>query len=183
MRTVILYQSSTGSTKQYAEDIANSVGGFALPLKRAKWKQIIRDFDTVIYGGWVMGGNIQGINDFFQHYEDIKDKNVIIFSVGMAIPSKEGRDSLIEQNYLYPYHVRFYQLQGSFDFSKLNFFHRLMMKNSIRATLADPNTNDSTKQMMASIETTPLEYYDKEGVAKIISVLEKLSAIPLEEEK
>ena len=52
MRTLIVYESQSGSTKKYAEDIAKAVSADLLPLKKFKAK-IIPDYDCIVFGGWV----------------------------------------------------------------------------------------------------------------------------------
>ena len=175
MRTLILYTSATGGTKKYAEDIASGIQGDVFPLKKYKWKDI-DSYDTVVYGGWVMGGKIQGIDDFLAHFDEMEKKNVLIFASGMGFPSAESRDNLISTNVLDIYHIRFYQLRGSFDYSKLRFPYSLMMKASLRQMQNDPSLA-SQVEMMDSLKDQPLEFYDAQGIDKILSVLHRLSAI------
>ena len=175
MRTLILYTSATGGTKKYAEDIAAGIKGDVFPLKKYKWKDI-DSYDTIVYGGWVMGNKIQGIDNFLAHFDDMEKKNVLIFASGMSIPSSEGRDNLISTNVLDIYHIRFYQLRGSFDFAKLRFPYNLMMKASLHQMKSDPSLV-AQSDMLESLKDHPLEFYDAQGVDKILSVLHRLSAI------
>lgn len=175
MRTLVLYTSASGSTKKYAEEIASSVDGTALPLKKYKWKDA-QDYDTIVYGGWVMGGKIKGIDDFLAHYDEISDKNVLVFSTGMSVVTSESRDTLISTNVLDIYHIRFYQLRGSFDYSKLRFPYNFLINTSLRTMKNDPEMA-ATLGMVEDLKSSPLEFYDGQGVNKIISVIHKLSAI------
>ena len=73
MRTLILYQSKTGNTQKYAEEIAQAIKGDIMPLKKFKAK-MIPSYDTIVFGGWVMANKIHGVDDFLAHYEEMKDK-------------------------------------------------------------------------------------------------------------
>ena len=65
MRTLILYSSSAGSTKAYAEEIALGMGREAIEFNKKKFRKMnLDDYDTIVYGGWVKGSQIQGIDDF-----------------------------------------------------------------------------------------------------------------------
>ena len=174
MRTLILFTSATGSAEKYAKDIATALSGDVFPLKKFKWKTL-PDYDLVIYGGWVMGGKIKGVDDFLSHYDEMEGKDVIIFSTGMVVPSKEGRKTLIDTNILDLYHVRYYQLRGSFDMSKLGFIQRSMIKMYFRQIEEDAEANPGYKALLEYAQT-PLEYYDQEGVEKIISVAKKIES-------
>jgi menaquinone-dependent protoporphyrinogen IX oxidase len=177
MKTLILYTSKTGSTEKYAKDIASAVGGDAFPLKHFKWK-LAENYDIIVYGGWIMGGTIQGLDNFFQNWDKyLSKKQVIIFSTGMTLPTADGRHLLIEQNLLDMYHVRFYQVRGSFDFSKLSFFYKLAIKNSIRMMAKDPDITEGQKSVL-DIENHPLEVYDGEKIEKICTVIRSLLTAP-----
>ncbi len=175
MQSIVLYVSQVGSTKKYAEDIASSLSTKAVPLKKFKWKEISK-YDLIIFGGWVMGGKIKGIDDFLSHYDDMENKNVIVFSSGMSIPSKEGREDIINKNVLDLYHVRYYQLRGSFDMSKLPFFQKVMLKMALKM-MSNGNQGGVTSSMVAQFMEHPVDYYDQEGINKIINVAHKITNV------
>jgi menaquinone-dependent protoporphyrinogen IX oxidase len=175
MKTLILYTSKTGNTKTYAEDIAKGTLADVFPLKGFRLKKMT-DYDTIVYGGWVRGGVIQGLDKFLSEYDSIKEKNVIIFGVGMALPSSDGRSLLIEQNLLDMYHVRFYQFRGAFDMQKLNFLDRMMLQKSLQIMIDDP-ANADNRDALLRISKEPLVCYDREKVDKLISVINSLSLV------
>ena len=175
MRTLILYTSKTGNTKKYAEDIAQAVNGDVFPLKKYKWKDV-GDYDSIVFGGWVMCCKIQVIDDFLSHYDEISDKNILVFSSGMGFVTSESRDRLISGNVLDIYHIRYYQLRGSFDYSKFHFPYNFIINTSLRALRKDPDSAQDLS-MVENLKETPLEFYDQQGVDRIISVLHRLSAV------
>lgn len=174
MQSIVLYVSQVGSTKKYAEDIAKTISAEVMPLKKFKWRNL-PNYNLIIFGGWVMGGKIKGLDDFLAHYDEMKDKNVIVFSSGMSIPSKEGRDEIINTNILDLYHVRYYQLRGSFDMSKLPFIQKTMMKYTIK--LMETKQGAANSAMIKEMVEHPFDYYDQEGIDKIIRVASKLKNI------
>ncbi len=173
MKTLILYQSKCGSTKAYAEDIAKATGADVYPLKGFRLKKM-KDYDTIVFGGWVQGGSIQGLDKFLSEYESIKDKNVLIFSTGMAFPTSDGRSLLIEQNLLDMYHIRFYMLQGSFDIKKLRPLERILIQRSLTNLVNDP-ANLNQKESLEKLSSEPLVVYDHQGIDKIVRVINTLS--------
>ncbi len=173
-KTLILYVSNTGNTKKYCEDIASAVSADVMPLKKFKWKKI-DDYDIVVFGGWIMGGNIKGLNDFLSHWDyELDGKDVIVIGVGMGYPTSETRKALINQNILDLYHLRFYQFQGSFDYEKLNGMNKMMMKASIAKLASDP-TISSGEASILDIMERPIEVYDQEKVNKVVSVINMLA--------
>lgn len=175
MRTLILYHSKTGSTQKYAEDIASAVKCDVLPFKKFK-KKMIDEYDTIVFGSRVIGTRIQKLDDFLAMYDLMKEKNVIVFAVGMSLVTKETRLNLISGNLLDLYHIRFYQLRGSFDFSKLSFLEKTLMNNSLRMIAKDPEATVDQK-MLLELKENPLTYYDDAGVDRIISVIRKIDTV------
>lgn len=168
MKTIVLYVSKTGNTEAYAKDLASRVEGEALPLKKFKWKKQLADYDCIVFGGWSMGGKIQGVDKFLSHYDEMHEagKDIIIFSTGISYPTPEGRKQMISINLLDLYRVRYYQIRGSFDMNKLRFPYKQMMGAMLRKTGADPNL-DANKQALVELLDRPLEVYDTEKVEKI----------------
>jgi len=182
MKTLVLYTSLTGSTEKYAKDIASAVNGDVFPLKSFKWRNI-KDYSIVVYGGWIQGGTIKGLDKFLQHWDkDLKKKDVIIFSCGMTFPTEEGRHVLIEQNLLDLYHVRYYQLRGNFDINKLKPIYKFMIQNSIKMIVNDPDATEDQKAL-AGIKDHPIVCYDAPKVEKVISVIRSLEVAPKPEQE
>lgn len=175
MRTLVLYTSKTGAAQKYAEEIAKRTGADIFPLKKFKAKHYA-EYDTIVFGGWVMGNVIQGLNDFLANYDLMEGKNVIVFSSGMSIPTKEGRDAIINANILDMYHVRYYQLRGDFDFSKLPFYLKVLMNNSLRMIAKDENAS-ADQRALAAVKETPVIYYDQEKVNRIVTVIKGLEVL------
>lgn len=48
----------------------------------------------VIYGGWIFGGMVFG----YDKVKELNLKNVIVFGVGMTVPSEEVAAKIAEQN-------------------------------------------------------------------------------------
>lgn len=175
MRTLVLYQSKTGNTQKYAEEIGNAVHADIMPLKKFK-ERMIDDYDTIVFGGWVMANKIQGLDSFLSHYEVMKDKNILIYSVGMSMTSPETRQEMISSNILDLYHVRYYQLRGSFDFNKLGFVHRMLMGHTINIMAAKENP-DASQMAIAQLKEHPIEFHDYAGIDRIVSVLHRLEDV------
>ena len=177
MRTIVLYKTSTGCTKAYAEDLARMVGGDVLALNKLNWKKALEMYDCFVFGGWVRNGVIMGLNDFLVHYDDMNasGKDILVFSSGMSIPSKQGREELISSNILDLYHVRYYQLRGSFDLQKLGPINRFIMKKSLSYLENDPEASPERKSLSSLLER-PIEYYDHEGVERIASVINRIAS-------
>ena len=94
----------------------------------------------------------------------------------MSAVYKEVRDNLISANLLDLYHLRFYPLRGSFDYSKLNFRDKMMMKLGLQQALAMGKGEDKDNNFLQQALQQPFVYKDTEGVNRILSVLHRLAS-------
>lgn len=173
MKTLVIFESKYGSTEKYATDIAKRVDADIFPFKKVKWKSI-QEYDIILFGSYIRGGKIQKIDEFLSHWEEMKDKAVLIFATGMGIATKESRDNLIQTNVLGDYHLRFYQFRGSFNFSKLNFMDRMMFTQSLKLMQAHPELGGGNVEDVSWVKDNPIEVYDNEKVDRVVDVIQKI---------
>lgn len=80
MKSIVIYKSSTGFTKQYSEWIAEEMGIKAVDINKVSTINI-SDYESVIFGGWIMASNISGLDKIKQ----LKPKKLIVFAVGSSL--------------------------------------------------------------------------------------------------
>ena len=103
------------------------------------WKQKITadkllNYDTIIYGGGLYAGGVNGINLVTNNFDKLSNKKLILFTCGLAdTTNKENIDSI--KNSISKIlskemqdKIKVFHLRGSIDYNKLNFVHRAMMK-------------------------------------------------------
>ena len=81
--TVVVYESRYGSTKKYAQWIAQDLGCTLIETKDVTVEKL-QTFDTIIYGGWLHAGSIKGFKVISKDIDKLKDKNIVVFSVGCS---------------------------------------------------------------------------------------------------
>lgn len=100
-RTVVLYYSKYGATKQYAEWIAEELGADLVDARARKPKlRDIKDYDTIIFGGGIYSGGIKGVELITKNWsKGLSQKRVIVFAVGMAVDVEANREQCREINF------------------------------------------------------------------------------------
>lgn len=84
-KSIVIYTSKRGSTKQYAEWIAEDLGCEAIPLADPRMKEInLYEYDCIIYGGWIRGSGIVDFDKFGKMLDSELMQKLIVFGVGMA---------------------------------------------------------------------------------------------------
>ena len=93
-KAIVIYTSKRGSTKQYAEWIAEDLGCEALPLSEIKTSGRdafnLYEYDCIIYGGWIRGSVIVNFDKFAKLLDDELMKRLIVFGVGFADETAEN---------------------------------------------------------------------------------------------
>lgn len=132
MKCIVIYESKYGYTKRYASWIAQQLGCELREKKTVKAEEMAC-FDVIIYGGGLYAGGVSGISLITKNPALISEKNVILFTCGLADPSdpeniehirtelKKVIPSKIEKN------LTIFHLRGGIDYSRLGFVHKSMM--------------------------------------------------------
>ena len=96
MKAIVIYNSQTGFTKQYAEWIAEATGADCLELCAAK-KRDFTAYGAVVFGGWACAGRISKISWFKGNIDKWAGKKLIAFCVGGSPRSEEHTSELQSQ--------------------------------------------------------------------------------------
>ena len=147
--SIVIYTSKRGSTKQYAEWIAEDLGCEALPLSDAGGLDL-HGYDCVIYGGWIRGSGIVDFDKFAKMLDDEIMKHLLVFGVGFADETAENYAqvwgySLGKIDPKNDHRVLLYILGGRYDPGAVTGLDRLVMK-TMRAVLLSGSTADSKSQ-------------------------------------
>jgi flavodoxin len=93
-KVIILYKSSTGFTQKYAEWIAEELDCKALSIKNVDINEL-QNYKTIIFGGGLHAGKINGLKFIKNNILKMKDKNIIVFATG-ATPKEAIKIEEIE---------------------------------------------------------------------------------------
>ena len=121
MKRIVVYESGTGFTAQYAAWIAEALQCESLTLKNSKTVNLA-DYDQVIFGGWMCAGKVMGYDKF----KNMNAKNVVLYAVGMAPSVASVTEKIVKENGFDT--ERFFYFEGGYRPEKVNFIMRTMMK-------------------------------------------------------
>ena len=160
MSTIVVYQSETGFTKKYAEWIAEALDCEAVPFKKVNETKL-KDYDKVIYGGWLMGGAIVGV----EKIKAMNLKDVVVFATGASPAMEELVQAIRVQNHLED--VPFFYFESGINYEKMGFMKRSMLKMVRKNIMKKPDKTESDKFMEKALEKS----YDntkKEAIAELV---------------
>ncbi|MCI9121973.1 MAG: hypothetical protein HFG00_10700 [Oscillibacter sp.] len=154
--TLVIYAGKYGTTKRYAQWIAQQTDGDLYPVQRVTAKLLLR-YDTVVYGGAVYNGVIQGLRFVKKHLAALKERRLILYTVGLTMPGDEASFQAMLSRNLTPEElegIRTFHFLGAIRFKGLNTREKLMMwllKSAV-----------SKKHARSPVEADLLECYNGE---------------------
>lgn len=160
MKRVVIFKSSTGFTKRYADWIAKEMGCEAVSIENLN-KIKINDYDTIIYGGWIMGSTITGLNKI----RKTNPKELVIFASGITPASIEYEKVLKEQNNIEQ--NKFYYFEGGLELTKLNWLKRKML-GMVRKSLSKKEDKTEQDVYMEKMLGESFDNTDKKSVQSLI---------------
>ena len=169
MSIAVIYRSKYGTTKQYAQWIAEALGAELFERYTIKAARL-NDYDMVIYGGGLYAGGISGINLVTKN----PCKKLVLFTVGLATPENTDYSEILKKN-LSPemrQSTKVFHLQGGIDYAKLGIVHKGMMAMMMAIT---KNTAAKKKEISNDDEEFMATY------GKKVCLTNQQSIVPLVE--
>ncbi|MBS7007485.1 flavodoxin domain-containing protein [Anaerostipes sp.] len=131
-KAAVVYGSVYGSTKEYAQWIAETLSADLYENKNLD-VSVLEPYDVIIYGGGLYAGGVSGISLISRHPDLIQNKKVFVFTCGIADPGNPENTEHILKNLDSVFspdlkqQISFYHLRGRMDYKLLSKKHRVMM--------------------------------------------------------
>ena len=164
MKRIVVYESGTGFTAQYAAWIAEELQCESVALKNTKTLNPA-DYDQVIFGGWMCAGKVMGYDKF----KALNAKNVVLFAVGMAPSVPDVANKIIKENGFDA--ERFFYFEGGYRPEKVNFIMRTMMKMLKKSIEKKPEKTEEDLYIIKTFHGA--DNAKKEAVKPLVEFCEK----------
>lgn len=134
---VVIYESKYGSTKKYAQWIAEELSCDLFERKQIK-KDALKQYDVIIYGGGVYAGKVSGAEAVIKAFHTMQDKSLILFTCGLSDPkdvqNAESVETVLRQKMTADTekNVKIFHFRGGIDYSRLSFADRSIMSMLIK---------------------------------------------------
>lgn len=162
MKRIVVYQSATGFTEKYAKWIAEELQCNCVAIKDVKETQL-KEQDQVIYGGWIMGNMIVGLDKI----RAIK-KPEAVFGVGCTPHYEEVMEAIRLQNKLSE--NEFFYMVGGLKYDELSLPKKLILKTLKKATMKKEDRTRQEEYMAEALCTT----FDKAEKKQIASLVDRI---------
>jgi len=130
-KTIIIYASNYGYTKQYARYLAQKLACEACEINNFNIN-LLQNYETIIFGAGVYAGNINQASFINNNQTLLKDKNIVVFSVSLTKPKNAEDKKRIHQVFIDSFNIdlniKFFNFLGGITYSKLKPVHANMMQ-------------------------------------------------------
>lgn len=176
-KIVVVFKSKYGSTEKYAKWITEELKADLYEISEIKPHNLL-DYETIIYGGGLYASGINGISFITNNFNLLKDKNIIVFTVGLSptedksifepIIKKNFKEEMIEK-------IKFFHLRGGIDYKKLGFTHKIMME-MLKKIVSKKKEEEMTIDDKAFLETygDKVDFTDKKTIKQLIDYVKSL---------
>lgn len=173
-KTLVVYESKYGTTKQYAKWLAGELGA-DLRERREATEGELGNYDTLIFGGGLYAGGVLGLSFFKKNYDNIRGRRIALFTCGLGDPAvadnikniREGLEKSLGTEILGE--IKLFHLRGAMDYSRLNLLHRSMM-SMVRKAVEHRKEEDRTEEEWQMLDTfgKTVDFMDKSTLLPLI---------------
>ena len=171
-KTAVIYKSYYGTTKQYAEWIAEALNASLFEASDIKPAQLM-DYDVVVYGGGLYAGGVIGSELVAQN----PSKSLVVFTVGAANANDTDFSNILAKNFGKDYSdkLKVFHLRGGIDYGKLSLAHKTMMwmvkKDAEKKPEAERSADD---RLLLETYGDKVDFMDKESIAPLLEFITSL---------
>ena len=171
MNTIVIYQSQTGFTKQYAQWIAKAAGADCLAFSEAK-KKNLDSYDAIVFGGWACAGSISKISWFKSNMDKWDGKKRIAFCVGASPIENAEIEPALRQNFSDSEwkKVNVFYCPGGLNYEKMSAPSKLMMK-MFRGSLKSKKNKTQAEEEMLKMISSSYDISDPKYIEPILHCL------------
>lgn len=179
-KAVVIYESKYGSTRCYAGWLAEEVSCPAFERKKFQ-PEDLKKYEVIIYGGGLYAGGVSGINFLTKNRRFLSDKEVILFTCGLADPEDPGNVSHIRQalGKVLPAEMmdsmKIFHLRGGINYAGLNCVHKAMM-SMLRKMLLKKDPSELTCEDRQLLDTygKKVDFTDRASLGALIDAVKAI---------
>ena len=171
MKAIVIYKTKYGSTKTYAQWIAEELGCDAVDAKGVKAEDL-DEYDTIIYGGGLYAEVINGVVLITKNFDKFSDKRIFIYTTGITpLEYREYYDKLVLQKNFKPHmleKIKVYNFLGKMITEELSLVHRTALK-SLKKLMSGKENPTEMEQLLVKLCDASEDFTDKSAIADLLN--------------
>ena len=173
MSAIVVYKSKYGSTKAYAEWIAEELGCEAVDAKSVKADDLTV-YDAIVYGGGLYAEIISGVSLITKNLSKLEGKKIAVYSTGITpLDCREYYDKLVIEKNFKPEmlsEIKVYNFLGKMVIDELSLPHRTALKTLKRIMSGKENPTPMEKMLIDLCDASG-DFSDRAAIAELVNYI------------
>ena len=173
-KTLVIYSSKYGHTKKYAQWLSEALNADICENKNLK-NEMLNDYAVIVFGSSLYAGKNKAALLLRKHFEQIKDKKVVLFTCGLGSvdnPFDIANINRALDRVITPEirsRIKIFHVQGGIDYKNLSILHKAMMKfvHSKVSRKPENERNEEDREFLATYGQK-IDLSDKKMLAPVI---------------
>ena len=170
MKTIVIYKSKYGSTKTYANWIAEELSCEAVDAKNININDLTQ-YDTIIYGGGLYAEVINGVILITKNLDKLKDKKIIVYSTGITpLEYRNYYDKLVIEKNFKPEmleKIKVYNFLGKMILDELSLVHRTAIKG-LKKLMSSKENPSEMESLLVELCDANGDFSDKSAIRELV---------------
>lgn len=170
MNAIVVYKTKYGSTKTYAEWIAEELDCEAIDAKKITADDLLK-YDTIIYGGGLYAEVINGVTLITKNFNKLKEKKIIVYTTGITpIECRDYYDKLVTEKNFKPEmlnYIKIFNFLGRMIINELSVVHKTAIK-TLKKIMSGKENPTEMERLLVELCDADGDFTDREAIDDLI---------------
>lgn len=175
MKPVVIYQSKYGSTKTYAEWIAEELSCKAVENKGLKAEDL-QEYDTIIYGGGLYAEVIAGVTLITKNLPKLEGKKLVVFTTGITpLDCRDYYDKMVlDKNFKGDMKdkIKVFNFMGKMVVNELSFVHRTALK-ALKKLMSEKENPTEMEKLLVTLCDCDGDFTDRSAINELLDYVKE----------
>lgn len=173
MNPIVIYKSKYGSTKAYAEWIAEDIGCEAVDAKKIK-ADMLSEYDTIIYGGELYAEVISGVTLITKNIDKLAGKKIALFTTGLTpLDCRDYYDKLVIEKNFRPEmldKIKIFNFLGKMIIDELSLPHKAAIK-TLKKIMQGKENPTEMEQLLINLCDESGDFTDRNAIKDLVEYI------------
>ncbi len=170
MNAIVIYKSKYGSTKAYAQWIAEELSCDICDASEIKVDEL-KSYDTIIYGGGLYAEIIAGVTLITKNIDKLCDKKIVVFTTGLTPPDCRAYydDLVVKKNFKGDTYlkIKMFNYPGKMIIDELSLVHKTAIK-TLKKLMSDKQNPTDMEKLLIDLCDADGDFSDKSLICDLI---------------
>ena len=175
MNAVVIYKSKYGSTKAYAQWIAEELGCDALDAKSVSKNDLLK-YDTIVYGGGLYAETINGVYLITKNFDMLKGKKIAVYTTGITpLDCRDYYDKMVIEKNFKPEmrdKIKVFNFMGKMVMSELSIVHRTALK-TLKKIMSSKENPSEMEKLLVELCDADGDFTDRKAIKELVEYIKK----------